>query len=59
MACNKNIVLDQSCLRVGETRGSDRVGSGHDFAGSGRVGSSQHFGYFSFFTDYFLVPESI
>ena len=25
-----------------------RVGSGHDFAGFWRVGSSQHFGFFSF-----------
>ena len=34
--------------------GSSRVGSGHDFAGFWRVGSGQ-----IFFTDYFLVPESI
>ena len=27
--------------------GSDRVGSGHDFAGFWRVGSGQHFGFFS------------
>ena len=36
-----------------------RVGSGHDFAGFWRVGSGQHFGVLNFFTDYFLVPESI
>ena len=35
-----------------------RVGSGHDFAGFWRVGLGQHFGFLSFFTDYFLVPES-
>ena len=34
-----------------------RVGSGHDFAGFWRVGSA--FRIFKFFTDYFLVPESI
>ena len=28
--------------------GSGRVGSGHDFAGFWRVGSGQHFGFFSF-----------
>ena len=39
--------------------GSRRVGSGHDFAGFWRVGSGQHFGFISFFTDYFLVPESV
>ena len=31
----------QSCPRVGWTRGSGRVGSGHDFAGFGRVGSGR------------------
>ena len=41
--------------------GSDRVGSGHDFArlwrvGSGRVSTSD---FFYFFTEYFFVPESI
>ena len=41
-----------------------RVGSGHDFAGFWRVGSAlQIFKFFllifKFFTDYFLVPESI
>ena len=44
--------LFQSCPRVGWTRGSGRVGSGHDYAGfcllAGRVGSGQHFGFFSF-----------
>ena len=46
--------------RVGSGRvGSGRVGSGHDFAGFRRVGSGQHFGFISFFTYYFLVPESI
>ena len=38
------------------------VGSGHDFAGFCRVGSGrvdQHVGFLKFFTDYFLVPESI
>ena len=45
--------LPQSCPRVGWTRGSGRVGSGrvgsgHDFAGFWRVGSGQHFGFFSF-----------
>ena len=34
-----------------------RFGSGHDFAGFGRVGSALRI--FKFFTDYFLVPESI
>ena len=38
----------QSCPRFGWTRGSGRVGSGHDFAGFRRVGSGQHFGFFSF-----------
>ena len=42
--------------------GSGRVGSGRvtilpDFGGSGRVGSALRI--FKFFTDYFLVPESI
>ena len=31
----------QSCPRVGWTRGSGRVGSGHDFAGFWRVGSGR------------------
>ena len=55
---------DQSCPRVGWTRGSGRAGLGHDFAGfwrvfggSGRVGSALRIYYF--FTNYFLVPESI
>ena len=41
--------------------GSGRVGSGHDCCRilAGRVGSGQHFGFFQFFTDYFLGPESI
>ena len=36
--------------------GSDQVGVTilPDFVGSG-----QHFGFFYFFTDYFLVPESL
>ena len=50
--------VSQSCARVGWTRGSGRVGSGHDFAGFWRVGSGQHFG-FLVFTDYFLVPKSM
>ena len=33
--------LMQSCPRVGWTRGSGRVGSGHDFAGFWRVGSGR------------------
>ena len=40
--------LEQSCPRVGWTRGSGRVGSGHDFAGFWRVGSGQHFGFLGF-----------
>ena len=39
---------EQSCPRVGWTRGSGRVGSGHDLAGFWRVGSGQHFGFLSF-----------
>ena len=60
-------ILTQSCPRVGWTRGSGRVGSGRvgsgrvtilpNFGGSGRVGSALKIFYF--FTDYFLVPESI
>ena len=50
---------NQSCPRVGLDGPAGRVGSGHDFAGFWRVGSGQHFGFFSFSTDYFLVPESI
>ena len=49
--CNIHVTImfpDQSCLRVGWTRGSGRVGSGHDFVGFCRVGSGQHFGFFSF-----------
>ena len=64
------ISMAQSCPRVGWTRGSGRVGSGrvgsgrvglgHDFAGFWRVGSGRvSTSDFSFFTDYFLVPESI
>ena len=35
--------------RVGSGQvGPGRVGSGHDFAGFLRVGSGQHFGFFSF-----------
>ena len=46
--------------RVGSGRiGSGQIGSGHDFAGFWRVVSGQHFGFMSFFTEYFLVPESI
>ena len=56
-------VIYQSCLRVGWTRGSSRVGSGrigsgpvrsgragsgHDFAGFWRVRSGQYFGFLSF-----------
>ena len=42
---------DQSELSTGRMDprvGSGRVGSGHDFAGFWRVGSGQHFGFFSF-----------
>ena len=56
---HRNRSLSQSCPRVRWTRGSGRVGSGHDFAGFWRVGSGQHFGFSSFFTDYFLVPKSM
>ena len=40
---------------------SGRVESGHDFAGFWRVGSSRvsTSDFLFFFTDYFLVPESI
>ena len=38
--------------------GSGRVGSRFCRILAGRVGSGQHFGFFYFFTDYFLVPES-
>ena len=43
------ILVYKSCLRVGWTRGSGRVWSGHDFAGFWRVGSGQHFGFISFY----------
>ena len=54
------MLINQSCPRVGWTCGSGRVGSGHDFAGfwwvgSGLVSTSD----FSVFNDYFLVPKSI
>ena len=39
--------------------GSGRVGSRFFRILAGRVGSGQHFGFFSFFTDYFLVPKSM
>ena len=38
----------QSCPRVGWTRGSGRVGSRFCRILAGRVGSGQHFGFFSF-----------
>ena len=49
-------------LSTGRMGPAGRVGSGRvtilpDFGGSGRVGSA--FRIFKFFTDYFLVPESI
>ena len=40
--------LTQSCPRVGWTRGSGRVGSRFCRILAGRVGSGQHFGFFSF-----------
>ena len=40
--------LKQSCPRVGWTRGSGRVGSRFCRILAGRVGSGQHFGFFSF-----------
>ena len=50
---DRSTAISQSCPRVGWTRGSGRVGSGR--VGSrfcrilaGRVGSGQHFGFFSF-----------
>ena len=59
-----NDIAELSTGRMDPRVGSGRVGSGR--AGSGRVmilpdlgGSGQHFGFFSFFTDYFLVPETI
>ena len=47
--------MDQSCPRVGWTRGSGRVTILPKIDGSGRVSTSD----FPIFTDYFLVPESI
>ena len=47
---------NQSCPRVGWIHASGRVTILRDFGGSGRVSTSD---FFSFFTDYFLVPESI
>ena len=40
--------MRQSCPRVGWTRGSGRVGSRFCRILAGRVGSGQHFGFFSF-----------
>ena len=59
--CNVNSELSTGRMdpRVGSNQvGSDRVGSRFYRILTGRVGSGQHFG-FQFFTDYFLVPESI
>ena len=45
------VIMDESELSTGQMDprvGSGRVGSGHDFAGYWRVGSGQHFGFFSF-----------
>ena len=46
--------LDQSCLRVGWTRGSGRVGAGRvtilpDFGGSGRVSTSDFLVFYLLF----------
>ena len=53
---------EQSRVVHGSDGPAGRVGSGRvtilpDFGGSGRVGSTLRI--FKFFTDYFLVPESI
>ena len=53
------VVLEETISELSTGRMDPRVGSGHDFAGFWRVGSGQHFGFFSFFTYYFLVPKSI
>ena len=52
-----SVVTAQSCPRVGWTRGSGRVGSRFCRILAGLVGSALRI--FKFFTDYFLVPESI
>ena len=54
-------LTSQSCPRVGWTRESGRVGSGHNFAGIWRVGSDigSTLRIFHLFTDHLLVPKSI
>ena len=58
-------ITELSTGRMDPRVGSGWVESGHDFAkfwwvGTGRVGSGHAaLRVFSFFTDYFLVPESV
>ena len=52
-------ISELSTDRMDPRVGSGRVGSRFCRMLAGRVGSGQHFEFLSFFTDYFLVPESI